>query len=379
MIINSIYDVTFSLNGFELLNTKTASGFTATIVEDIMSGFPICQVTFTSSMEFLNNHPIVDGSIMRFSINNKIYNTKEDYTFRVSNVTAIPNGQLVLFSIDGFLDFYEFFRNANKYATFGLSSEVFKSVAEANNLQYDIDQTNDKQIWIPSEINVCTWLNLIAEHGWIDHTSCMIWFIDKFKKLSYKDISNAFYTNKNKKVFKFGAINASDAKKSVYRYKTLNFNMNTGLENVKSGYNGNSHHFDLLSYHEITQNANKVRSITEIININKELSQGLSEGFMEIDTGNFHPNYFMAENQNKRIRGTLSTFASLGCEYTMPIRLGEIVTLEPVSSGTQSLLIKSLNCQYVVSSLKTNINEVSVNMEVTLCTQGYNGRSQETY
>ena len=379
MIINDIFDVQFKINGIEILESQLSVGFTATISENIYSGFPVCRVGFSTSGGFLDKCPIVDGTLMEFFITNKIYNTKESLKFRVSQVSTQILGKVFTFVIDGYLDFYEYFRNANRYAAYGLSSEIFKNVAEANNLNYSIDPTNDKQVWIPSETNVGTWLSTIANHGWYDEVSCMLWFMDRFKKLHYRNLSDLFYSSKNIAHFDYGKSAAKDIKENVFRYKTFSFNADTGLDNIKNGYSGRNHHFDLLSYQQISQNANKTRSITEIVNINKELSQNLAESFLEFDVGNFHEHYYLAAKQNKRLLSLLSTYIVLGCEQYMPIRLGDIVTFNPVSTGTDTLEIKSLKCKYIVSSLKTHITNKVLNMEVTLCTQGYNGASKESY
>ena len=380
MIVNSIYDIKVKIGGYEILDSQIASGFSAIIEEDISNGFPICQIQFTSSREFLTNTPIVDGTPVEIRIYCEALGVDETLTFRVSAVKTVAMGFSFVFVLDCFLDFYELFRNCNKYAARGLSSEIFKNVAEQNKLKYNIDPTNDLQTWIPSELNLGSWLNVVANHGWFDMNSCMYWFMNRRKELFYKNLDKLFYETKNIRTFKFGNLMPGDIEGGVYRYKTIGFKMETGTENIfNRGYDGRNFHFDLLSYSLKTDNANKVRAITEIVNINKELSQGLEENNLAIDCGNFHEYYFMAEAQNSRIRSSLSTYTVLGCEYWMPVSLGEMYLLEPVASGTQDTYIPSLNCKYLISSIRTKITTAAVTMEVELCTQGFNGSSQESY
>lgn len=380
MIINGIYDVTFTINNIELLNSHIAAGFVFSYNENIVDGFPVCQAAFTTSYQFISSNPIVDGSLMIITIEDTISKTKETLMFRASAVKITPTMGVCSLTIEGYVDFYEFFRNPNKYAIYGLSSEVFSNVAQINRMNSDIDQTNDIQLWVPSEENVGSWLNLVAKHGWCSANSCMIWFVDRLRKLYYKDLGDLFYNSKNTKTFKYGSPLPTDKKENIYRYKSVDFSTDTGLENVKSnGYGGKNHRFDLLSYGIKTENANKVRAVTEIVNVNKELSQGVPENMMEFDVGNFHSHYFLAEKQNKRIRSLFSTYAKVISPYYLPIRLGEVVILVPSSNGTENEQVKSLNCRYIISSLSLTMTQNSISTNIMLCTSGYNGSSKESY
>lgn len=380
MIISDVYDVTFSINNIELLNKRIAGNFYFIYTEDMFSGFPVCKANFTTTYQFISETPIVDGSLIIVTIENKLYKTKETLRFRVSAVLIKGSENFCDITLEGYLDFYEFFRSANKYATYGLSSEVFSNVAKINNLNSEIDQTNDVQLWVPSEVNTGSWLNLVAKHGWCSTNSCMIWFIDRLRKLYYKDLGDLFYNNKENKTFEYGDQTPNDSKNKIYRYKSVTYGTNTGLENIKNnGYGGKNHRFDLLGYNIISENANKTRAVTEIVNVNKELSQGVTENMMEFDVGNFHSHYFLAEKQNKRIRSLFSTSAVLSCPYHAPMRLGEIVTLIPTTNGAENTRVKSLNCRYMISSLNVTITNFGINTEAILCTSGYNGTSKQSY
>jgi hypothetical protein len=380
MIINDIYEVFVFVNGCEILDSRIATNLNAAIKEDLYTGFPICKLSFCSTLLFLNTAAIVDGTPVTFKIESSVWNLKETLNFRVSSVTTTGVGGNFLYVLECYLDFYEIFRDPNKYAIRGTSSEVFKNVAKINNLVSLIDPTNDIQLWVPSETNLGEWLNYIMNYGWADFQSCMIWFMNRKKELFYKNLDSLFYESKNKKIFQYGNLKINDFENKIYRYKSISYKMTSGQENIfNRGYDGRNYHFDLLSNSHKTDNANKVRAITEIVNINKELSQGLEENMLEIDTGNFHPHYHMAATQNLRIRSSLSTYTLLACEYYLPIRIGEIVFLNPTSNGNAGTYMESLNCKYIISSIETIISESSLHMNVELCTQGFNGHSTQSY
>ena len=344
------------------------------------SSVPVCELSFYSSADFLINCPIVDGTKVTISINSKQLNIDENYYFRVTRLKAIPHGSNLFFVINCIIDFYEIFRAPTKYSMYGNSSEVFSKISIDNQLQGSIHQTNDSQLWVPTETNLGQWLGYIAAHAWSSESSAFYWFLNKKKNLYFLDIDKLIYESKNIVKFYYGDTLSSDVEDRVVRYRNLFLDMKPGDENLyNSGYNGNNYHFDLLSYNTKKENANKVRAVSEIVNINKELSQGLGIDFLPFDIGNHHKNFFIAEAQNKRILSTFSTYLILSCDYFRPLKLSQVSTINATSSNSSDQEINTMNIKYIVSKIVTSIDSSNVSMEVELCSQGYNGRSTESY
>lgn len=380
MIINTFYDIHISIGDIDVLEPSFATQVVCKINESVFSSVPVCEISFYSSADFLMNYPIVDGTKIVIKINSEQLNIDETYFFRVTRLRTIPHGSNLFFTINGIIDFYELFRDPIKYSMFGNSSEVFAKVVSENKLQGSIYQTNDSQLWVPTETNLGQWLSYIAAHAWSSESSAFYWFLNKKKNLYFLDIDKLIYESKNIVKFNYGDTLATDVDDRIVRYKNLFMDIKPGDENLyNSGYNGNNYHFDLLSYNTKHENANKVRAVSEIVNINKELSQGLGIDFLQFDVGNHHKNFFIADAQNKRILSTFSTYLILSCDYFRPLKLSQVSTINASSSNSSGKEINTMTIKYIVSQIITTITSSNISMDVELCSQGYNGRSTESY
>ena len=381
MIINKLYEVHILIGGMDIYDYGNASNLNCTITEDVFTGVPICALTFTSSPQFLSRFPIVDGTLVEIQIKSKVFKIDEKYNFRVAKLTATPNANLIFFELSCYLDFYELYRGALKYALCGNSSDVFQSVADRNNLQSMIHATDDRQVWVASEQNLANWLSTVAGRGWASDVSGMYWFVNRKKQLFYVDIDRLIYGTKAPRVtFQCGRTQLDDVENNIIKYQSFNITTNTGEENLfNNGYGGDNSHFSLLKYSVEDVQATKVRAASEIINISKELSQGLGETYSMIDTGNFHPHYYLAWEQNRRVLSTYSSYVNLVCEYFRPLNLSQVVTLKATASNKENSDINSLTLKYIISSLSIVINSSNIGMNIQLCSQGYNGKSTESY
>lgn len=380
MIINTLYDVSIIIGGADLLNDGNASQVNCTIEESIYDGIPMCHIMFLSSPDFLNNNPIVDGTAITIKISSEQLGIRQYMFFRVLKVSVAPNGNNMFYSINGIIDFYEFFRDPIVYSMNSNSSEIFKRIADVQGLNCVIHPTKDKQLWIPSESNLYQWLNYVTQHAWASPQSGFFWFLTKEKDLLLLDIDRLVYGAKNVSYFKYGDLQTSDITNNISRYKNIAINISTGNENIfNRGYDGDNEHFDLLSYSTKHVKANKVRAVSEIVNINKGLSAGLGKNILPFDVGNHHPNFFLAEAQNRRVLSTYSTYIDLTCEFYTPIDLAQVYLVDATPPNASTSVLKVMNIKYVVSKIITKITSSSVNMEVELCSQGYNGKSNESY
>ena len=161
----------------------------------------------------------------------------------------------------------------------------------------------------------------------------MIWAFDRHKILLYKNFTNLF-RNRSKNNWSFIQLPDSyDAENRQYGYANATLNIPSGTENVlHEGYGGDDKYFDLLSYQWKYPAARKVVAESNLINISKELSNGLATNWYPFDVGNFHKNYWLARKQNARILSTYSTYAVVKCTKLMNYRLGQIVNFALMDS-----------------------------------------------
>lgn len=382
MIIKNIYDVSIFIGNVDILDGGSASKVQCIIEESIYDNIPMCKIVFLSSPEFISETPIIDGTKIKITITSDAFSINETIPFRVMKMSALPYGNDIMYSIECVIDFYELFRTPIKYSMNNNSSEVFKLIASKNNLaNSEIYTTQDKQLWAPSCSNLYQWMNYITQHSWASQQSAFFWALTRNKKLVFADVDRLVYNSKNITKICYGDIKEDDIDNNIVRYKDIAFEMNPGPENLfNKGYDGENNYFDLLSYSTKSVNANKVRAVSEIININRELSSGLGKNISQFNVGNHHKNFFVAEVQNRRILSTFSTYVDLFCEFYFPINIAQVCLLEGQSHNTsKNEEVNTLNIKYIISKIQTKITSSNINMNVELCSQGYNGKSTESY
>jgi hypothetical protein len=221
-------------------------------------------------------------------------------------------------------------------------------------------------------------MHYLSKYGYVNDTSCMIWFFDKEQRLVYKDISNLFKTRST--VYTFTK-NPSANDKSFY-YNAASISLNAGTNNVNNGGYGYIFDiFDLLTYGHKNIHANKVTAVSNVINMSKELAQTLNYSRLAMDIGNFHENYYMAYAQNSRTRATYSTYITLTCQFLQKFRLGEIVNIEYQDTASKDEKNKAFSILAMINSIHTIITPEMVGAEVETMTQGLNKKSEqvETY
>ena len=109
------------------------------------------------------------------------------------------------------------------------------------------------------------------------------------------------------------------------------------------------------------------------------MSQGLGKNILQFDIGNHHENFFLAEAQNRRVLSTFSSYIALSCESYRPLKLSQVCTIQTVAPNNSNSPINTFDIKYIVDKIITHISSSAINMEVELCSQGYNGSSTESY
>lgn len=383
MLIQKDYDVNIFIDG---LNIFEASGVVlkeARILEGFDIIIPSCLLSLIVPLGWINQRSIVDGTQIRIDIISKRLDISESLYFRLFDISKISIEQsFCTVELSGVLDFYQGYRFYNQFNMYGSSSDIFMSVAKQFNLKNDIDPTNDYQLWASGENNLYYHLNSIAKHGWIDEVSAMIWAFDRHKILLYKNLTTLF-RNRNKNCWSFIQLpDRYDAKEKLYGYSTATVNITSGTENLlHEGYGGDDTYFDFLSYDWKHPAAKKVVAESNLINISKELSQGLATNWYPFDVGNFHKNYWLARKQNVRIPATYSTYVVVQSSRLMNYRLGQIVKFILMDSQNEEHSVKMASGVYMINSISIHITQNNVTSVIKLAMQGLNGQAitRETY
>ena len=325
MNIQATYDVDIFIDGLNLFDAPGVTFVEARILEDLSDPVPSCTLTLSVPLGWINQRSIVDGTKIRFDIKSKRYEISESLYFRLYDILQLSIEQnFCTIKLNGVLDFHQGYRFYNQFNMYGSSSDVFTQVAKQLELKYSIDPTNDYQLWASGENNLYFHLNSVAKHGWIDELSAMIWAFDRHKTLLYKNLT-ALFRNRNQKCWSFIQLpSLYNSKEKHYGYASATMQITSGTENLlHEGYGGDDKYFDLLSYQWKYPAARKVIAESNLINISKELSNGLATNWYPFDVGNFHKNYWLARKQNARILATYSTYAILQSQYLMNYRLGQ--------------------------------------------------------
>ena len=383
MLIQQFYDLNIFIDNLNIFEAPGVVFIGARILESINDPIPRCSLILSVPLGWINQRSIVDGTELRFDIKSTRYEISESLYFRLVDITEISvEQQFCKVALSGALDFYPGYRYLNAYNLYGTSSDVFMQVAKDFKLNSDIDVTNDEQLWVSGTDNLYKHLNKIAKHGWINETSAMFWAFDRKKTLLYKNLTDLFRT-RNQKTWTFvqrGEV--YDSTEKLYGYSNAALSIASGTENLfHEGYGGDDKYFDLASYQWKYPAARKVVAESNLINISKELSQGLATNWYPFDVGNFHENYHLARKQNARILSTYSTYAALECAYFMNYRLGQIVKFILMDSQDINNSVKMGSGIYIITGITIHMTNHEITSAVQLAMQGINGQAitRETY
>lgn len=381
MIIQEEYDVNIYVDSINIFGAPGVAFGALDIYEGITDPVPTCTLSLTVPTGWIDERSLIDGTRIDITIECKLYNISEWLSFRLYNVERIVmNQDFCGLQLSGLLDFYPGYKYSNELNLYGTSADVFKNIAAKFELETEIDNTNDIQLWAAGENNLYQFLGSIAKHGWNDETSAMVWCFDRHKILLYKNLTQLFRT-RSATPWTFIQQPNPNIKEKIFGYTNASIQIDAGKENlIYGGYGGVDNYFDVLEYKWKEVSAKKVIAESNIININKELSQGLAQEWYPFDVGNFHKNYWLAKNQNERILSTYSTYVTVECSYLMPYRLCQIVNFVYMDGNSLDNMLKLTTGTYMISAIKISINTKSVTSTLKLAMQGINGTTpREVY
>lgn len=382
MKIQETYDLNIYIDELNIFKASGVILVSAEITEAISNPVPQCRLCLVVPLTWINERSIVDGTLIRFEIKSKELGINENLKFRLFKINKIEIMQKsVKVELSGLLDFYQGYQSGNNYNLYATSSEVFRNIAKLNNLTAEIDDTNDLQLWVAGENNLYQFMMNMATYGWVDETSAMFWCMDRHKILLYKNLATLF-RQRSTHIGKFIQQLYTDPDKKIYGYSGATASIQAGFENiVNGGYGGKDNYFELLDYDLKEADSKKVIAESNLINISKDLSQGLAQTFYPFDVGNFHSNYYIAKKQNARILSTYSTYVNVAASLFMPYRLGQIVNFEHIDAQDLDNKVKITSGAFAICAIKINISTKDITCILQLVMQGLNGQAptRETY
>lgn len=373
-IQGGLYELDILIDDLSVFKAGSTVFSKAEIFESIMNPIPTCTLELTLPLEWFDKRSLADGTSIVFDIKSDKLNLNERSYFRLFNIEELDlNQKAVHVKIDGVIDFYTGYTPANNYNMYGSSADLFKRIASQNNLTPYIDNTNDQQLWVGGMKNLYQFMSDTAKYGWIDETSAMLWCLDRHKNLLYKNLTTLF-RNRQDHIYKFIQKPIQTCKEKEYEYGRVTSAIQNGSNNLKNGgYGGEDYYFDVLSYGLKVVAARKAVAESKFINISKELSQGLTDTQSPFNVGNFHPNYYLAMKQNKRILSTYSTYNIIDTQHLQNFRIGQVATIEFSDSQNKNNKIEALSGVGMIDAIHTTFTKESILCTIEMVSQGMNG------
>ena len=382
MLVQGLYDLNILIDDLNLFEAEGVAFVRADLYEAIMNPIPVCELEVNVPLTWLDDRSIVDGTLIEFRLKSEILDLNQIYRYRIFNIKEIDaNQQFMHLIIQGVIDFFDGYSHPNEHNIYGSSATVFQNIAKQYKLTPVIDSTNDNQLWVSGRNNIYQFLNQTAQYGWVDDTSGMFWCIDRHKFLLYKNLTSLF-RQRHENIWTFLQTPQVDIKKKQYNYTNAKASVQSGTNNLKNeGYGGSDTYFDLLSYSWKEAHAKKVVAESALINISKELSKGIAQEWYSFDVGNFHPNYFKAYKQNKRVLSTYSSYVTLECQFFQPYRLGQIVNYQYIDAQDINNKVRFLSGVFMIDAIHISISLTAITSTVELVMQGMNGKptTREVY
>ena len=234
-----------------------------------------------------------------------------------------------------------------------------------------IDQTNDKQYWLPRRNTFCSFAHDICNHSWINDQSIFSLALDEERTLFFKNISELAKKNPKTQFLHTKSQKIIQNTHGVLDYEIKNFSgmlNNWAAYHLKSTQEKISGNFDEFSDINIVRQSN-------YFEVGKEIDKEIDENRVihrPIETKNTHENFENALHQNKRGRTFYGTFVDVLVEDITENDLYDVIRLdliEPVSRETNTSN-KTYSGNYIISAKTRIIKGTRYYEKLRLATQG---------
>ena len=293
-------DISFDGKPYTLSEFSTVGSLQ--ISSSVSFSLPVCSLSISDSQKFFKNTiTLVDG-LPFVIVLGKTATTAQKYYFRVfhSQEAEMANGVHSV-SILAMYDAPAYINKSTKVPMAGPSSGALSNLAmNAGFAKFDIDNTNDSQVWRSANDKLHVLANKISAHGYIDATSCMRHAVTATGIFKYKNITKLTRTP-DTPIFYHGD-KPSGSTNSYLTADVAPINK-SGYSNTVSGYKG------AIVAQSFGQEATLIDSIQfqpqqGVVNMSKDIhdkTDSARVAYAPIDGGNTHPKYQEAQYQNSRI------------------------------------------------------------------------------
>lgn len=371
--IQRLYSLEIYINNRPLSEQEGVVYQGAAIHESFLDPIPTLKLQLILPTVWLDLHEICEGKPIKIILKSEVFNLDEKYEFRIHNIESINHvANEVQVVLDCVLDVFDIFGKPNTFNMYGNSSDVFRRIASECKLKSDIDDTNDRQLWCSFKDSAYYFMSRLAQHGWVDYTSAMMWTIRKDKTLLYKNITNMFSSvSSSTPTF----VQTKTDEDNVYLYSNISSKSLAGKNNLQNGgYGSNENYtFDIMNYEYKKVGANEIKCNSKFLNLDKSLKSDTISNWYPFDFGNYHENYFKAVTQNQITLASYNTYTDIFSQFSKGYKLGEVVNVKYQNSNNDTYNCDALTGVYLIYDLITTFDILrGVSSNVGLVMQGYN-------
>lgn len=281
-------------------------------------GFPVAMLEVADSVNYLVENPIVDGDSITVRCGKVVENAySQSYSFRVFNVKTEKQGNSKVYRFYLVLNAPRYVNENSKASIAGRVSDVVKELAETSGLDYEIDITADSQIWYSGGAKRHEFAKYVTRHAYLDTTSCFVLGVTLSGIVKLKNISNLDYVESPNLL-----LHGPKVSEASIQVVGLKESVESGFQNNLAGYKYET----LVQTNEYVTRETQVEvpATSTVLNVNSLLNERLTGSkifFAPIDSGNTHPNFYVAEHQNKRIKSTFGSSIFVVCNEESNLEL----------------------------------------------------------
>jgi len=343
------------------------------ITESVQQFLPMLEMAFTNNGSLVDDKAIKDGSEIEISLTltdlGGLETTESLMKFRVFNYEVAPSVEGYTYLITGLMNLPLLFQSGFDSIT-GTSKEVFKKVAIANGLDFDLDNTFDTQTWVKGGIKGSYWLRNIADHAWASNFSCFVSCIRRNSQLVLANLTE----RKKQKVPKwtFKQINQDNDVKSV-TIEDTSVRSSAGTLNSIYGYGRKYKGYSVVTGSDVDISINKTLKTDKFLQLNSKFNKPQRLVSLPFDAGNCHKNYHKALAQNARFRALNSVAYKAITSSPRDVQLLDpvnIVAYKTESKGTTQQ--QTYTGSYLVSRISTTILPTTISRSFNLIKDGFN-------
>ena len=280
------------------------------IYENVWQSVPTAKLEFVSTAFMVEDQPICDGMRVEVQLRALTQGNEADdelIKFRVFDFEIIHSIDAFIYVIDLIYDVADLYQSKVESIE-GTSADVFRAFAARNNLDHDIDFTQDLQVWIRPNVRGLIWLNQISNHAWSSAESCYVWCIRKSGELILHNLAHR-KDEQYKWQFLLERLQDSvDPKDHQIFIQDFKLRVNSGTFNSLFGYGRNSLVFDLESGDYEDQQVGVITKSVRHLQLNKDQLQPQRSDTVPHRIGNTHSNYEAAQVAESTHSSTLFDF-----------------------------------------------------------------------